>query len=377
MADNEEATSQLCDEITVTAILSSSDDSFLEETTPAVASEAILSVLETPTPASRKRPHSDTPSASRKKKTKPPSSVTTSTTTTTSSKPIRATFTVAITQQFMQICAEIRNAGEWNALNKKFWGPVYKKIVGMMIDRCPGQKWTEKQIKSKWETEQKRYRQYLTILGKSGTSINPDTGIVEASEETWKAFLRQDPKAAWLRTMPLGDVAVYQTVFWNESATGEHTDVVGNDEFSDIEETPAPRLTATQARAKAAKDRRRRLEDPDASSDSEANEDSDDSIPRRVSNRKEKAKSDGARIAQGLKATASAFNASPAPGEQTVSAASRDVWARFGRKYPARLISRVVISKLILPLVAATWNSMPMEGKEALMEEWIDEINLA
>lgn len=179
--------------------------------------------------------------------------------------------------------------------------------------------------------------------------------------------------------MPLGDVATYQTVFWDESATGEFIETIDRDEFSDLEELSEapepPRLTAAQAKAQAEKERRRHLEDPDASSASDGEEDSDNSLPGPSFMAKGKSISDATRLARGLKATAAAFSSTP--GERVVVAASTNTWTLFSGKYPARLISRIVMAQLTKPLVAATWNSMPLEGKEALMEEWVNELNLA
>lgn len=153
MADHE--ASQSGGEIVVHSF-SSSDDSFSEQATPSVAIEAVFTVLETLTLGLRKRGRNEKSPTARKKTTKSTSTPIISSKT----KAPRATFTVAITYQFMQICAEIRNRsdGLMNPTNKKLWGPAWDKMVSMMIDRCPGQKWTEKQLKSKFDTEQKRYR---------------------------------------------------------------------------------------------------------------------------------------------------------------------------------------------------------------------------
>ena len=129
--------------------------------------------------------------------------------------------------------------------------------------------WTAKQIKTKYDTERKRFQQWkLLIDGYPRGGFLPD-GRPDVSDDTWERFLRQNNtpsrKLNWLMTTPLGDVDVYRSVFSRELAVGtyiaEAQDIndaqFGSDEDSGPENNsdedddvvvPAPRrrLTARQ-----------------------------------------------------------------------------------------------------------------------------------
>ena len=86
--------------------------------------------------------------------------------------------------------------------------------------------WTAKQIKTKYDTERKRFQQWkLLVNGYSGGGFLPD-GRPDISDDTWERFLRQNNtpsrKLNWLMTTPLGDVDVYRSVFSQELAVGTY-----------------------------------------------------------------------------------------------------------------------------------------------------------
>jgi Myb/SANT-like DNA-binding domain len=79
---------------------------------------------------------------------------------------------------------------------------------------------TVKQLKSKIQDLKKRFSRFDYLRNKSGWGVDPDTGLLTASEEAWEEEIRVHPDSKWHRTNRLENLHLLEELFTNTIATG-------------------------------------------------------------------------------------------------------------------------------------------------------------
>ncbi|KAH8887921.1 hypothetical protein GQ53DRAFT_749571 [Thozetella sp. PMI_491] len=132
--------------------------------------------------------------------------------------------------------------GAWNIVKPAEQRPAFQRICTKLKVEFPLLLWSVDKIVEKFASERKRYRTWKTFRSNTGVRIDPETGLLLASDNQWSSFLGRYPKARWLQTVPLGNVAQYEEIFDRESATGQYIWAAAASElFPDLEfDIPPP-----------------------------------------------------------------------------------------------------------------------------------------
>ncbi|KAK4235911.1 hypothetical protein C8A03DRAFT_46030 [Achaetomium macrosporum] len=170
-------------------------------------------------------------------------------------------FNREMTAQVMLWFDDCRKRGLFNSTKKRDYGPVWSEVLERVRERWPQFSWTKQSIASKYDTERRRFQLWKSLVdGYSGVTYDHSTGLPSMSESTWEQFVARHKtktkSVAWLRSVPLGDVEVYRSVFFRERASdsedsGRDIQELLDDEDDDNDDvstqTPVPkRLTAPQ-----------------------------------------------------------------------------------------------------------------------------------
>ena len=87
---------------------------------------------------------------------------------------------------------DCKNRGLFNSAKRKDYGPVWKEVEALCRETWPRYKWTEKKVKTKYDTERRRYQLWKALIEYSGVSLDPTTGLPLMSDATWEQFLRRN-----------------------------------------------------------------------------------------------------------------------------------------------------------------------------------------
>jgi hypothetical protein len=143
-----------------------------------------------------------------------------------------------------------------------------------MKEKYPVEPFTPQNIATKYDNEKKRFRAWKTLTSITGVTIDPVTGIPQAPDSVWEDFFRRHdtipPKLLWLKDRSIGDINVYQQVFFRETATGSYLRDAGESdlvESDDDEESDNASETINARRRRKQSERRRRAFDPDENVD--------------------------------------------------------------------------------------------------------------
>ncbi|CAK7275228.1 hypothetical protein SEPCBS119000_006587 [Sporothrix epigloea] len=136
-----------------------------------------------------------------------------------------------MTADVMSLFAHYKVQGMVNSKKAKDWDAIFELVCEDAQRKWPFYSWTPRVIKNKFNTEKRRFRDWTTFVTKSGVSYNEEKRLPETdNEKLWSDFFEQNKKngrgVEWVKDTPLGDVAVYQEVFSEESATGEEIESV-------------------------------------------------------------------------------------------------------------------------------------------------------
>ncbi|KAI1819832.1 hypothetical protein F4861DRAFT_543529 [Xylaria intraflava] len=109
--------------------------------------------------------------------------------------------------------------------------PVWLRVCKEMKEAYSGYAWTETKIATEYRVCKKRWRQWLTLLDRSGNGPDDD-GIMQASEACWQWFLDKVPDGKWMRTEPLSinSTFAYEEVFEKETAIGRFIAEAGDED---------------------------------------------------------------------------------------------------------------------------------------------------
>ena len=318
------------------------------------------------------------------------------------------------TAQVMEWFHDCRNRGLFNSSKKKDYSPVWKEVMDLCQEAWGGNryKWTEKIISTKYDTERKRFQIWKTLMEYSGVELDRVKNLPVFTKATFDQFLAryQTPSRSltWLEDTPLGDVDVYEGVFFREKPAGNYIREAGGASdasasasafaaLSDLDEDsgrdnqvlldvdsessddadyddddddddivtrpPAPwKLTARQ--------RRRQATDPDQTPARESSSAVD--IPREDVRQRKKANNKGQDLdAFGTSMEAAAVSISRAPGARDIATATADL----RRLLPAVGITgrerlNCFNSLRSDPLLAAQWVELEESDKKEYIEIW-------
>ncbi|KAL2125791.1 hypothetical protein VTI74DRAFT_2738 [Chaetomium olivicolor] len=311
----------------------------------------------------------------------------------------RVPFSRPMTDQIMVWFEACRKRGLFNSTRKKDYGPVWAEVLGYCQERWPRYPWTKQSISSKYDNERRRFQQWKMLVdGYSGVTYNYETGLPYMSDSTWELFVKRhntnSKSVVWLRTVPLGDVEIYRSVFFRERASGRYiaeiddaidtqsttvvdleSDDSGRDDpiqldpesDSDIEDsavqTPVPskrRLTAMQ---------RRRIEtDPDQTpaSDSSATI----NIPaHKMSHNKRIQERDSTILANSFLETAMVLAAPRLPSADDVALAVEDIQKLFADVVDDDELLNCIEYLQGNPMRAVIWNKLGLSLKKKYIDK--------
>ncbi|CAK7273384.1 hypothetical protein SEPCBS119000_005626 [Sporothrix epigloea] len=162
-------------------------------------------------------------------------------------------FSKEMTAGIMSLLLYYKNQGLVKGNKTRHWESVFKLVLADARQRWPDDAWKPSTISSKFINEKNRYSQWLSFYQQPSVTYNVRTGLLQTDdEEEWKAFLASygptRRSCAWLRTVPLGNVEVYEAVFGGDSTAGaeagnddDPASTPGNGGESESSETPAVR----------------------------------------------------------------------------------------------------------------------------------------
>lgn len=294
---------------------------------------------------------------------------------------------------------DCRKRGLFNSTKRRDYGPVWAEVVARCREEWPEYHWEEKVVRTKYDTEQRRFRLWKALMEYSGVSLDPDTGLPVASDATWEQFVARyatkNRSVQWLRIQPLGDISVYESVFFRERATGsfivEVDDIVDGtqasilDDFGDSGrddpdlldidsgDDEAVRLSPTRRRRLTASQRRRQEIDPDQTPETESLPGVD--VPARTTRKRNNRQSDIVALAGSLQTAATALataqTAAPQlPGTDAIAKAVSDIQQRFKDELPEEELVNCLRYLQNNPMGAVIWNGLDDSVKPGFLEGW-------
>ncbi|KAK3933427.1 hypothetical protein QBC46DRAFT_140011 [Diplogelasinospora grovesii] len=309
-------------------------------------------------------------------------------------------WTDELNRDVMIIFQDCKIAGLFNSQKKKDYGPAWQTVLDRLLQAYPNLPCDANKIAIKYDTERRRFQAFRKLLSYSGVSYNWTTGLPEASEQVWEQFFAQNNtktrKLDWLRSQPLGDKNVYETVFWRERATGLHivevgeersrfesdevvvldgtdsgrdnTDLLDSDDDEGIEDstgpsTPVPNIQLTAAR------QHRNVTDPDLTSTP-----SRPLVPisstSSLSKKRRTAQAVNDDAFNGFLTQASAAFAAPmVPSSNDISLAIDDLLERYQGSIN-NVEMKHCLKALRLHTNALMWNKLNSEMKDTFVEDW-------
>ena len=134
-------------------------------------------------------------------------------------------FSRAMTDQVMLWFNDCKNRGLFNSAKHRDYGVVWKEVIGRCKELWPRYNWSDKVIKTKYDTERRRFQLWKILVDEySGVTLDPDTSLPLMSDATWEQFVRRHNTSSrsviWLKITLLGNVEVYRSVFFRERASG-------------------------------------------------------------------------------------------------------------------------------------------------------------
>ncbi|KAL2152195.1 hypothetical protein VTH82DRAFT_5379 [Thermothelomyces myriococcoides] len=151
----------------------------------------------------------------------------------------KVTFDREMTAQIMLWFDDCRERGLFISA-KKDYRPIWQEVLERCQELWPQYSWKPEIISAKYDTERRRYRQWKALVdGYPSVTYDYSTGLPQMPEATWTRFVKRNNmnsrSVAWLRTIPLGDVDVYRSVF--ERATGRYIAEAGEIADAQLEST--------------------------------------------------------------------------------------------------------------------------------------------
>ncbi|KAL2137640.1 hypothetical protein VTI28DRAFT_8681 [Corynascus sepedonium] len=133
----------------------------------------------------------------------------------------KVVFSTTMTTNIMLWFKDCKDHGLFNSSKRRDYGPAWESVLERCQKSWPQFAWSQKTIAAKYDTEKRRFQAFKMLLeGFSGVTYDHITGLPEASESTWEAFLSKNNTKhhgfSWLRRVPLGYREVYESVFWRE-----------------------------------------------------------------------------------------------------------------------------------------------------------------
>ncbi|KAK4232793.1 hypothetical protein C8A03DRAFT_19989, partial [Achaetomium macrosporum] len=314
----------------------------------------------------------------------------------------RVTFSREMTDQVMLWFNDCRERGLFDSSKKKDYGPVWQEVMERCREAWPQFPWSTKVIAVKYETEKKRFQLWKMLVdGYSGVTFDHETGLPQVSDATWKQFVKRNNttsrRVIWLRTVPLGDVDIYRSVFFRERASGTYIAEAGDAESNDmggagdagddsgrdnpdllddesddddvtvITPVPQKRLTAAQ---------KRRLEnDPDHTpTDRESSASINippSSAKKRVRERDSQILANSIRDAVTILATAPQVNVQGLAGGDDVGKAIDDIQRLFAKEVSDEELLNCIDRLQSNPMLALTWNRLSLPLKKLYIRRWV------
>ncbi|CAI9770882.1 unnamed protein product [Fraxinus pennsylvanica] len=109
------------------------------------------------------------------------------------------------------------------------------KAIDKVLNGC-GVIVSNKNVRARLKTLKKEYAEVRQLLNMSGFGLDPETGRIVADAVAWDKFIKGKPKFGKWRTKLCPRYTEMETIFGNDTATGERT-VSGFDHFSPVNVT--------------------------------------------------------------------------------------------------------------------------------------------
>ncbi|KXX75755.1 hypothetical protein MMYC01_207815 [Madurella mycetomatis] len=291
-------------------------------------------------------------------------------------------FSREMTARIMDLFLDETRAGNLKDAKWSFQRPAMERILNRMKTEYPRYQWEIQKIKDKYANERRRYRLLLTFLAISGISYDDGTGLPQAPDIIWDAFLAKHPTGSWLRSTSIGRRAVYQEVFHDEKATGRYVKEARKLASqaclhldSDLEDVDISAVEDSGGDTD--------MDDPDENSDIDDDEavvdsSSLSSTPWKERRRREKTRESAFRaIASGIERLAKSNAAATkvvfdVPGADDMRLAIKDFQDNFVGEFEISDMVKV-INKLASPTWALVWNSLSREVKAEYAKQWVRE----
>ncbi|KAK4234557.1 hypothetical protein C8A03DRAFT_18561 [Achaetomium macrosporum] len=302
-------------------------------------------------------------------------------------QPKKVVWTREMTDLVMKWFSDCRDRGLFNSTKKKDYTAAWLEVKDRCIERWPQLPWTTNHIALKYDTERRRFQLWKMLVdGYSGVTYDFETGLPRCSEATWEQFIKRNNTPSrsvlWLRTVPLGDVDVYRSVFFREQASGNYIAEAGDVEDGDDSgrdiadllddndsdddaialETPVPKkrkLTVAQ---------RRRLEtDPDQTPEPES--EASIAVSSSVS-RKRVRDRDSAVLANTLRESVAILAAPRLAGADDLATAVEDIQKLFAEEVSEEELMNCIECLQRVPMRAVMWNKLSLTMKKLYVSKW-------
>ncbi|OTA99727.1 hypothetical protein M426DRAFT_324912 [Hypoxylon sp. CI-4A] len=130
-----------------------------------------------------------------------------------------------MTAYFMKLAYECNQENLFN-VHKSDLKPIWERLSREVSEAYPKRPITPGECQAKFEVERQRFIQFVSLT-KSGINLDKK-GIVQVPPKKWERFLSRHPEGIWLKTQPLGNVLIYQHVFFRETGLGKHIREAGD-----------------------------------------------------------------------------------------------------------------------------------------------------
>lgn len=304
-------------------------------------------------------------------------------------------FSAGMTAQIMMWFKDCKDNGLFNSSKRRDYGPAWESVLVHCQRSWPQFPWSKKTIAAKYDTEKRRFQAFKMLLeGFSGVTYNYITGLPEAPESTWEAFLSKNNTKhrdlGWLRRVPLGDREVYEAVFWRERATGfdimepsesqavvdpeildvddsgqDNGDVLDNDD-DEFGSTTTPSIASSTPIRRLTSAQRHRLEtDPDQTPP--RNNEPPITIPK---SRKRARDTEGTILGESFREAATILATPKLPGAGDLEVAIEDLQHMFADELDDEEILNCVEYLQSNPMRAAGWKRLTPGVKRLYIQRW-------
>ncbi|EAQ91722.1 predicted protein [Chaetomium globosum CBS 148.51] len=317
------------------------------------------------------------------------------------SAPTKVVFSKEMTAQVMLWFNECRKKGMFNSSKKKDYGPIWQEVFERCQEQWPRFPWKPNIIATKYDTERQRYQQWKMLVdGYSGVTFDYTANLPCVSESTWEQFVLRNntlsKSVTWLRTIPLGDVDVYRSVFWRERASGNHiaeaddaadtqaTDVVEEeleedsnrdvpvmlDTESDEDDDNVAAVTPIQKKRKLTSAQQHRIRTDPNLTPTRGSTPSTVDVPVRHSSHRRDRERDSSILAASFKDSITILAAPRLAGADDVALATEDIQKLFADKVDGSELLNYIDYLQRNPMSAVMWNKLSLALKRLYIDRW-------